>query len=134
MIPLCPKCGAENPIPDRYDPNKIYRCSNCNFLLEDIRKLSDSELMILDSRITVQVISEDMRIYLGHYRRPDPTLLAAVTNEVNRRFGDAGWFWRRWVKPLYEYKKWRQHQQQKDEMAHQQPLMIERKKVTGREL
>jgi hypothetical protein len=83
-----------------------------------MRKLSDSELMILDSRLTAQGISEDMRSCLDQYRGSDFTLLVAVKNEVNRRFGDAGWFWRRWVKPLYEYKKWLQHQQQKDEMIH----------------
>ena len=105
MILVCPKCGTENPIPDRYGPSKIYRCDNCNFLLEDIRKLSDNELMILDSRLTAQVISEDMQSYSDHYRGPDFTLLAAVTNEVNRRFGAASWFWRRWRKPLYEYKE-----------------------------
>jgi hypothetical protein len=60
MILVCPKCGTENPIPDRWDPSKIYRCGNCNLLLEDIRKLSDNELMILDSRLTAQVVSEDI--------------------------------------------------------------------------
>ena len=93
---------------------------SCNFLPEDIRKLSDNELMILDSRLTAQVISEDMQSSSGYYRGPDFTLLAAVTNEVNRRFGAASWFWRRWWKPPYEYKKWVQHEQQKDEMAHLQ--------------
>jgi hypothetical protein len=124
MILVCPKCGTENPVPDRYDPSKIYRCGNCNFLLEDIRKLSDNELMILDSRLTAQVISEDMRSYSDHYRGPDFPLLAAVTNEVNRRFGAASWFWRRWRKPLYEYKKWVQHEQQKNEMAHRQAIVV----------
>ena len=68
-------------------------------------------------------MSEDMQSHSGHYQGPDPTLLAVVTNEVNRRFGAAGWLWRRWAKPLYEYKKWGQHKQQKDEMAHQQSIM-----------
>jgi hypothetical protein len=76
--------------------------------------------MLLDSRLTAQVMSEDLQRYLEHYRGSDPALLAAVTKEVNRRFGAAGWFWRRWRKPLYEYKKWEQHQRQKDEIAHQQ--------------
>ena len=117
------QCGTENHIPARYDPSKIYRCGNCNFLLEDIRKLSDNELMILDSRLTVQVVSEDVRSYSDHCRESDFTLLAAVTNEVNRRFGSASWFWRRWRKPLYEYKKWVQHEQQKNEMAHRQAIV-----------
>ena len=121
MILVCPRCGTENPIPDRYGPSKIYRCGNCNFLLEDITKLPDAELMLLDSRLTAQVMSEDLQSYLERYRGPDPALLAAVTNEVNRRFGAAGWFWRRWTKPLYEYNKWGQHQRQKkDKIAHQQ--------------
>jgi hypothetical protein len=38
------------------------------------------------------------------------------------------------MKPLYEYKKWEQHQQQQDEMAHQHPLMTEGKKVICHEL
>jgi len=97
---------------------------SCNFLLEDIRKLSDNELMILDSRLTAQVISEDMQSSSAHYRGPDFTLLAAVTNEVNRRFGAASWFWRRWRKPPYEYKKWVQHEQQKDEMARLQATAV----------
>jgi len=97
---------------------------NCNFLLEDIRKLSDNELMILDSRLTAQVISEDMQSSSDHYRGPDFTLLAAVTNEVNRRFGAASWFWRRWWKSPYEYKKWVQHEQQKNEMAHLQATVV----------
>jgi len=118
MILVCPKCGTDNPITDRSNQNIVYQCGNCNFLLEDMGKLSDSELIILDSRLTAQVISEDVRSCSDHYRGSDSILLAAVTNEVNRRFGDAAWFWRRWVKPLYEYKKWRQHQQQNDEMGH----------------
>jgi hypothetical protein len=79
--------------------------------------------MILDGRLTAQVMSEDMQSYSDHYGGPDFTLLAAVTNEVNRRFGAASWFWRRWRKPLYEYKKWVQHEQQKNEMAHCQAVV-----------
>jgi len=136
MNRVCPKCSTENCIPDRHDPSEADRCDKCNCLLrwqpdekevqiraksylEDLRKLLDDKLMLLDSRVMTRVITEGRRSYLEHCGEPDSALFVAVIGEVNRRFTAASWFWRRWLQPSYEYKKWVQHRRQQDEMADQ---------------
>jgi hypothetical protein len=96
------------------DQNKEFQM-RAKFYLEDLKKLSDEELMAFDITLHEQSLEEAKHNYLS-YRGADPALYAAIYREVDRRNVAAGWFWRRWRKPL-NYKKWVEHCKRTEEMS-----------------
>jgi hypothetical protein len=75
--------------------------------LQDLKKLSDDELMAFDIKLHEESLEIEKRNDLS-YHVADPALYAAMLREVDRRSVAAGWFWIRWLKPK-NYKKWVGH-------------------------
>ncbi len=77
-----------------------------------MRKLPDNELM---------------RLHTGIYEEPehkqDAALMAAIYNEVQRRYIAAGWLWRRLFK-RQEYEKWVAHNKITEAKATQKIINI----------
>lgn len=81
-------------------------------LQEKLKKLPDDELM---------------RLHEGIYDEPeekqDAALMAAIYNEVQRRYIAAGWLWRRLFR-RQEYEKWVNHNKMTEAKATQKIINI----------
>lgn len=75
--------------------------------LQDLKKLSDDELMAFEIKLYEEMLEVEKRNNLS-YRGADPALYTAIYHEVDRRSIAAGWFWIRWLK-RENYKKWVGH-------------------------
>lgn len=81
--------------------------------LQDLKKLSDDELMLFDIKLHEQSLEVEKH---NSFHGADPALHAAMLREVDRRSIAAGWFLIRWLKPK-NYKKWVEHCKQTEDLS-----------------
>ena len=80
---------------------------------EELRKLTDDELMQLHDTILDSVVST---LHKKREERPDTAMYGALISEVDKRAKAACWFWKRWRKPN-ECQKWLEHKRKSEEKA-----------------
>jgi len=80
---------------------------------EELRKLTDDELMQLHDAILDSVVST---LHKKREKRPDTAMYGAIISEVDKRAKAACWFWKRWRKPN-GCRKWLEHKKHAEENA-----------------
>jgi DNA-directed RNA polymerase subunit RPC12/RpoP len=120
----CGKCATEGGVDWKalQDDQDKERQRRARAYSEDLKRLSDSELMGFEFDLLQQMLEEEKRNRLG-YHLADPALYIAVSSEVHRREFAAGWFWRRWRRP-FEYQKWVAHREQMERIASEIALEV----------